>query len=504
MGAGVSLSLSRDGVHGKSICPSIFSLISDPFPREHGFYVGSVPLSRDRVFLCERNFSGEGVSLSLSRNGSPRNGECLLQHRGIVITGTAPPTKGAISAGSKDVHAGSIDIKSYVTVAVSGSAAVDVVSSGVVSGLADCLFTVADSITGAVDSDPLVSAPLCSGLSRSEEVVQFRYGGNILLNRKSSVGSSGLLMTRSEHGSPEKGVQVTPEIQTIGKASFYGFDPLIRSARPCSDDFDASVKFNSADGGKEDSVNKCAGLSGVLANQTACCPSLGDLILDGQSIGCGHFPLSNFGSLILPLFRADLVFGALPDLLSDPGRIIVPVFENLKLWVPRMDILSVRTISPTTESLKVFSDGTQFGYPKQLEGSKGNRLLGFLGCVKSTTTDTAGRTAIRRNRLMFFLERSSDLVWYWGPNPAEDLVLIWVHGLLKNDTLRTEVRAGLGCLTQELYLSTGRTMGLWFFPDGNFPADICTLVFTRNYSGSMVYPLCFGSCSGSGQLIVFK
>ena len=290
-----------------------------------------------------------------------------------------------------------------LTGAVSGSASVDAVSSGVVSGVADCLLTVADSITGAVDS----------GLSRSEEVVQFRYGGNILLNRKSSVGFSGLLMTRSEHGSPEKGVQVTPEIETFGKASFYGFDPLIRSARPCSDGFDASVKCNSADGGKEDSVNKCAGLSGVLANQTACCTSLGDLILDRRSIGCGHFPLSNFGSLILPLFRADLVFGAFPDLVSDPGRIIVPVFENLKLWVPRMDILSVRTISPTTVSLKVR-----------------------------------------------FLERSSDLVWYWSPNPAEDLVLIWFHGLLKNDTLRTEVMAGLGCLTPELYHSTGRTMGL--------------------------------------------
>ena len=37
MGAGVSLSLSRDGVHGECICFSfIFSLISDPVPRELG------------------------------------------------------------------------------------------------------------------------------------------------------------------------------------------------------------------------------------------------------------------------------------------------------------------------------------------------------------------------------------------------------------------------------------------------------------------------------------
>ena len=46
MGAGVSLSLSRNGVHGESICSSFFSLISGPFPREHGFYVGSVPFAR--------------------------------------------------------------------------------------------------------------------------------------------------------------------------------------------------------------------------------------------------------------------------------------------------------------------------------------------------------------------------------------------------------------------------------------------------------------------------
>ena len=39
MEAGVSLSLSRDGVHGESICSSfIFSLISDPVPRELGLF----------------------------------------------------------------------------------------------------------------------------------------------------------------------------------------------------------------------------------------------------------------------------------------------------------------------------------------------------------------------------------------------------------------------------------------------------------------------------------
>ena len=70
MGAGVSLFLSREGDHGAGIFSSIFSLIFDPFPREHGFYVGFVPSSREQVYygnssvlreqvsLCERNSSG--------------------------------------------------------------------------------------------------------------------------------------------------------------------------------------------------------------------------------------------------------------------------------------------------------------------------------------------------------------------------------------------------------------------------------------------------------------
>ena len=50
MGAGVSLSLSQDGVHGESRFSLLFSFISDPFPRVHDFYVGSVPFSREQVY----------------------------------------------------------------------------------------------------------------------------------------------------------------------------------------------------------------------------------------------------------------------------------------------------------------------------------------------------------------------------------------------------------------------------------------------------------------------
>ena len=59
MGAGVSLSLSRDGVHGESICSSSFSLIFDPFLREYGFNVVPVPFSREqhRSPLKEVSFS---------------------------------------------------------------------------------------------------------------------------------------------------------------------------------------------------------------------------------------------------------------------------------------------------------------------------------------------------------------------------------------------------------------------------------------------------------------
>ena len=62
MGAGVSLFLSWEGVHGECICSSFFSLISDPFPREHGFYVGSVPFSREQVYYGSNLL--EGISLS--------------------------------------------------------------------------------------------------------------------------------------------------------------------------------------------------------------------------------------------------------------------------------------------------------------------------------------------------------------------------------------------------------------------------------------------------------
>ena len=92
MGAGVSLFLSREGVHGAGIFSSFFSLIFDPFPREHGFYVGSVPSSREQVYngnssglreqvsLCERNSSG-GFKLPDTEN-TPKSA-VMMENMGL-------------------------------------------------------------------------------------------------------------------------------------------------------------------------------------------------------------------------------------------------------------------------------------------------------------------------------------------------------------------------------------------------------------------------------------
>ena len=127
-----SLSLSRDGVHGESIISSFFSLISDPFPWDYGFYVVSVPRSREHVYY------GDGVF--------------LIPHRGVTITGVAPPKKEAFQT-SKDIYARSAVAKSSDVVAVSGTADAAAISTDV----GDCFSAVADRIAGE-PSDPLYAA----------------------------------------------------------------------------------------------------------------------------------------------------------------------------------------------------------------------------------------------------------------------------------------------------------------------------------------------------------
>ena len=84
MGAGVSLSLSRDGVRGERIFSSFSSLISDPFPRDHDFYVVFVSLSRELVSLCERNSSGNRFSEDLRRGLFQQRGLSGVFHRDLV------------------------------------------------------------------------------------------------------------------------------------------------------------------------------------------------------------------------------------------------------------------------------------------------------------------------------------------------------------------------------------------------------------------------------------
>ena len=108
-------------------------------------------------------------------------------------------------------------------------------------------------------------------------------------------------------------VQSTPANGTIGNASIYGFDPLVRSALPDVDVFGAPIKFNSADDDKEVAARRCAGIQEMLAVHTAgdgTVSSLRSLILDSRFVKNGHFPISRFGWLFLPLFRADLVYAA--------------------------------------------------------------------------------------------------------------------------------------------------------------------------------------------------
>ena len=84
MGAGVSLSLSRDGVHGESICSSYFSLISDLFLREHDFYVVSVPFLREQVYY------GKCIlPVFQAVNGNVCSVSCLH----VIQVGSAPYTE---------------------------------------------------------------------------------------------------------------------------------------------------------------------------------------------------------------------------------------------------------------------------------------------------------------------------------------------------------------------------------------------------------------------------
>ena len=181
-------------------------------------------------------------------------------------------------------------------------------------------------------------------------------------------------------------VKSTPANGTTGNASIYGFDPLLLSARPSSDIFGAPMKFKSADEGKEVAVKRCAGIQELLAIHNAG-DGLRSLILDSRFVRKGHFPLSRYGWLFLPLFRADLDYAA-PDIaISDPRRCIAPVLGIPNSWVcsqmvrcggSRLDVGA-----PATPLIKL-TDG--FGLPTSSVGV----CLDPFGSVMAMPTETSG------------------------------------------------------------------------------------------------------------------
>ena len=230
------------------------------------------------------------------------------------------------------------------------------------------------------------------------------------------------------------------------------------------------MKFKSADDGKEVAVRRCAGIQELLAVHTAgdgTVSSLRSLILDSRFV-------SRYGWLFLPLVRAELEYAAPPDIaISDPRRSIAPVLVIPNSWVPKLATQSLRTHSPTTESLDVRSDWTKSGFPEPFEGYNGSRLLGTLECARELATDTSGRTAIRQSRLMGLFK-----------------------GSLKRVELRTDVVVGLGCMATQLYLSTGRRMGLGrqFSP---------TVSIFRSSVPRRFFPLLMNCSLGFGSMWVF-
>ena len=137
MGVGVSLSLSRDGVHGESIISSFFYLIFDPFPWDYDFYVVSVPHSREQVYYGDGGF--------------------LIPHRGVTIAGVAPPKKEVFQT-SKDAYGRFAGAKSADEVAVSGTAD----AAAVPADVGDCFSAVTDRIAGEPGN------PLYAAIFRSE------------------------------------------------------------------------------------------------------------------------------------------------------------------------------------------------------------------------------------------------------------------------------------------------------------------------------------------------
>ena len=355
MGAGVSLSLSRDGVHGERIFSLFSSLISDPFPRDHGFYVVFVSLSREFVSLCERNSSGTRSSSSqkwvtpyLSQKEKFDSG-CILKHRGVARDGTTH-TQEEVCRGSKDLYAGSTETKNPDIVADFGSAATDAVSGG----------------AGAVASYPHGYASSESLCSRSENFDAAGAGSEVAgtFNATAISDAAGAVLDvdaitisdieevadedRSEHG--------VFAFQPIRSVSGYGKGP----------------------------TDKVAGSAGIFGVPKVAC---------GYAIGEGRPVSYCLGrcvvEMVLQISRTDFAaptrrsLGMFFSLVE--GGFLSPVFKKQKTWIPDLGFHS----APTPNGFLVLDF-------QPLRPCLGSTMLGF-GLVDDSiaiATDHTGPGAV--------------------------------------------------------------------------------------------------------------
>ena len=341
-------------------------MISDPFPREHGFYLGSVPLSREQGYYGSNLL--EGVSLSakllspvyygfaVSGDSFPKIGlntdygdtssdlpgftppsavpgryEKGVRPKVSLLGfggGNSPPSLSISGSGFEGSwSAGAI---SGVKVTVSDTTAVDVVPDDVTG----CFTAVAVHFIGALDSDLAIPALPYSAIAGSEENVR----NNSSCHAQVDEGLKSTPVCGSEHVS---GVTTTTESengiqrQTDSILKFFCgsqiLEPVSRfsimAGADTEDEFFGSVfQFKSS--------RELLGFH----------YSIGALAVADDGISGNEINGSDSASAS-----------------SDLGAYIVPISEVPKSWVTGLVIHSMPTSTPTTESLGQLSKGAESG-----------------------------------------------------------------------------------------------------------------------------------------------
>ena len=114
---------------------------------------------------------------------------------------------------------------------------------------------------------------------------------------------------------------------------------------------------------------------------------------DSAQHGRPSLPISGRGlvDLGLPLVRADFFSAASDCVSSAPTACIVPIFELPIPWVPDLDILSLLTPAPMTESMGQLSNGAEYG------------------CARASMAVTYGRTTLSGFVVLEFRHYRADL-----------------------------------------------------------------------------------------------